>query len=181
MAKVGICIVLHERSGHVILGRERVRGAEHDLAPPALSVRIRIGGLGGHMQACGQTHTLERLLFLKTLSDDVQHRHALVRPLDSELAFVGQFDIFYIVFHLVSLVTDKTSGDGNVPPPPQGYADNSPLSSGSAPTCTDLAWARRCTRPAGRSGSLNCAFSVVSCKRATFSSRCLGKVYTLIG
>ena len=31
------------------------------------------------------------------------------------------------------------------------YADNSPLSSGSAPTCTDLPWARRYRRPADRS------------------------------
>jgi hypothetical protein len=37
----GHVVLGHERRGDVVLGRERVRGAEDDVAPPACSVRIR--------------------------------------------------------------------------------------------------------------------------------------------
>ena len=72
----GDAVVGHERGGHVVLGRERVRGAERRAsAPPAVSVRARFAVSRRDVQAGGEPDARERLLLREALADLAQHRH----------------------------------------------------------------------------------------------------------
>ncbi len=83
-------VLSHQAGGHVILGRERVRGAEHHVGSPGLQGQRQVGRLGGDMQTPRKSHSFERLLFLETLADQPEHWHLLFSPLNSKLALGSQ-------------------------------------------------------------------------------------------
>ena len=62
-------VCVDERRGDVVLGRERVRGAEHDLGAARLERPHEVRGLGRDMEAGGDAVAGERLLALEALAD----------------------------------------------------------------------------------------------------------------
>ncbi len=59
--------VLNQGSGHIVLGAERVGGAEHQVCPACLQCEGQVGGLGGDMQAARDADALEGLLLGEAL------------------------------------------------------------------------------------------------------------------
>ena len=59
----------HQRRRHIVLGGERVAGAEHQVRPAGLERDRQVGGLGGDVQAAGHPEPLQRLLLLEPLAD----------------------------------------------------------------------------------------------------------------
>jgi hypothetical protein len=89
--------LLDERSGGLVLRRERVRGAEHDVGSACLERPREIGRLGRHVQTGRDAVAGERLLALESLADRGQHRHVLVGPGDSSHALLGEPEILDVV------------------------------------------------------------------------------------
>ena len=96
-------VVLDQRCRHVVLGAERVRGAEPDFRAAGLEGLGEVRGLGGHMEAGADPHALEGLLLGEPLLDQPQDRHAGFGPLDLELALGSQLDVFHVVIQVTSL------------------------------------------------------------------------------
>ncbi len=82
----GHAVLGDERSGHVVLRRERVRGAEEDVGAAGLQRAREVRGLRRHVQAGGDAVAVERPLALEALADRGQHRHLPVGPLDARHA-----------------------------------------------------------------------------------------------
>ena len=79
-------VLLDQRRRDVVLGGERVGGAEHHVGAAGLERAHEVGGLGGDVQAGADAHALERLLAREALADGGQHRHLHVGPLDAQHA-----------------------------------------------------------------------------------------------
>jgi hypothetical protein len=100
----------HERGRHVVLGGERVGGAERDLGTTGGERPHEVRGLGRHVQARADTDAVQRLLGLEALPDGGQHRHLAIRPLDAAPALCGQAQIADVVIdglrgHAVSFLS----------------------------------------------------------------------------
>ena len=91
-------VIAHQVRGDVVLGGERVGGAEGDLGAGGPERRHQVGGLGGDVQAGGQPGALERLLLGEAGPDLPQHRHGPLGPLGPSLALVRQADVTDVVF-----------------------------------------------------------------------------------
>ena len=89
--------LLHERGSGIILGRERVRRAQHDVGSAGLEGAHQVRGLRGHVQARGDAVAGERLLGLEALADRGQHRHLPVRPHDAPQPLGCEREILYVV------------------------------------------------------------------------------------
>ena len=74
--------VLDQRGGDIVLGRERVGGAEHGVGAAGLQRQRQVGRLGGDVGAGDDAVALEGLLPGEPLADQRQHRHLARRPVD---------------------------------------------------------------------------------------------------
>ena len=95
----GNVVVADQRGGDVILRRERIRGAEHDVGSAVAQADGEVRGLGRDVQAGRNADALQRLVLDEFFSDDLQHLHRLVRPLDALLAQIGQFDVLNVAIN----------------------------------------------------------------------------------
>ena len=96
----GDAVIAHQRSSHVVLRGQRIGGANHHLGPTVAQGNSEVGGLGGHVQAGGNTNALEWLVLDELLADALQHRHRLVGPFNAALAQISKINIFYIMRNL---------------------------------------------------------------------------------
>ena len=93
----------HQRRRHIILGGERVGGGQHHIRAAQVQGVHQVGGLGGHVQAGGDAHPLQRALLGKALADQAQDGHLPLGPFDAPPAAFGQLDISnIIIFHAIS-------------------------------------------------------------------------------
>ena len=90
-------VLVHERRGDVVLCRERVRRAQHDVGAAGLQRPHEVRGLGRHVQAGRDAVAGERLLALEALADRGEHRHLPVGPLDPALALAREGEILHVV------------------------------------------------------------------------------------
>ena len=90
-------VAVDQGRGHVVLGGERVRGAEHRLGAAGDQGAGQVGGLGRHVQAAGQGDPVERPLLLEALADRSQHGHVPVCPFDPSLPVVREADVGDVV------------------------------------------------------------------------------------
>ncbi len=93
----GDAVLLDERRRGVVLRRERVRGAEHDVGAARLERAHQVRGLGRDVQARGDAVPGERLLGREALADRGQHRHLPVGPHDPAHALGRERQILYVV------------------------------------------------------------------------------------
>ena len=93
----GDVVLVDERRGDVVLRRERVRGAEHDVGAARLERAHQVRGLGRHVQARGDAVAGERLLALEPLADRGQHRHLPVGPHDPPHALGRERQVLHVV------------------------------------------------------------------------------------
>ncbi len=91
-------ILDHQRSGDVVLGAERIAGAQPRVGPAGLEGAHQVGRLGGDVQAGGDADAGQRLFAVEPLADQPQDGHLLLGPLDFALAGVGQAQVFDIMF-----------------------------------------------------------------------------------
>ncbi len=97
--KDGNPIIDHEGGGNVILGRQGVRGAEHDIGPSGLEGFHEVGRLAGHMEAGRHLDALERFRLGKILGNIGQNRHIPSCPFDAAGPHVCQFLVLDIMLH----------------------------------------------------------------------------------
>ena len=90
-------VLLDERRGDVVLGRERVGRAEHDVRAARRQRAGEVRRLGRHVQARGDAVPCERLLALEALADRREHRHLPVGPRDPPHALGGERQILHVV------------------------------------------------------------------------------------
>src|SRR5439155_3788041 len=62
----------------------------------------QVGGLGGDVQAVGDSDAPQRVVLDEFLANDLQDFHRLVRPIDALLALIGQIEILNVAIHLRS-------------------------------------------------------------------------------
>jgi hypothetical protein len=86
--------------GHVVLGGQRVAGAEHQIGATGGQGAGQVGRLRSDVQAGGEAHAGQRALFLETLPDEPEHGHLLLCPGDAQSALEGQRQVFDSVFLL---------------------------------------------------------------------------------
>ena len=89
--------LVDERRGDVVLGRERVRRAEHDVRAARLQRAHQVRRLRRHVQARRDAVAVQRLLRLESLPDRREHRHLPVRPLDPPHALGREREVFHVV------------------------------------------------------------------------------------
>ena len=99
----GDAVLVDERRGDVVLGRQRVGRAEHDVRAAGLERAHQVRRLGRHVQARRDAVAGERLLGLEPLADRGQHRHLPVGPLDPPHAFGGERQVFDVVSLVVAI------------------------------------------------------------------------------
>ena len=92
----GDVVILHQRGGHFILRRKRIRGAQHHIRAAIAQRDGQIGGFAGDVQARGHANALQRLFLDELLADQLQHGHVLIGPFDPALAFFGECDVLYV-------------------------------------------------------------------------------------
>ena len=76
-------LVLDERRGGVVLGRQRIRRAERDRRAGIAQRDREVRGLSGDVEACADAQPLERLLRRDTLADAREDGHLAPGPLDA--------------------------------------------------------------------------------------------------
>jgi hypothetical protein len=82
-------VLVDERRGDVVLRRERIGRAQHDVRAARLQRPHQVGGLGRHVQAGGDAVAAQRLLALEALPDLGEHGHLPVCPFDPALPLGG--------------------------------------------------------------------------------------------
>src|SRR5918993_5305238 len=93
----GDVLVRHERGRHVVLRRERVRGAYDHVRPTGRERPGKVGRLGGDVQAGRDAYPVERALLLEPLADQAQNRHLLLGPLNPVATRIREVDVPYVV------------------------------------------------------------------------------------
>ena len=86
-----------ERGGDVVLGRQRVRGREHDVGATGLERAHQVGGLGRDVEAGADAQALERPLALEALADEAQDGHLALGPFDPPDALGGEAEVGDVV------------------------------------------------------------------------------------
>jgi hypothetical protein len=126
---VGVdAVVLHQRGGRVVLGRQRVGGTQGDLGAAGLQGAHQVGRLGGDVQAGRDLQAREGLLLLEAGPDLTQHRHVAVGPLDAQPTLVGEAEVMDVVRQSSSsnpLMTRVRYRIGGKPPARGGYESSS--------------------------------------------------------
>ena len=92
----GNSMIAHQAGGHVVLRRQWIRGAKHDIGAAVAQADSKISGLGRDVQASRDADAFQGLILNELLADDLQHLHGLIRPLDASLPQVGQFEALNI-------------------------------------------------------------------------------------
>ena len=92
----GDVVLLDEGGGDVVLGRERVRRAEHDVGTSGLEGPHQVRRLARDVQARRDAVAGKRLLALEPIADRGQHRHLPVGPLDPVQAFGRKRHVLHI-------------------------------------------------------------------------------------
>ena len=90
-------VLVDERRGDVVLRRQRVRGAQHDVGAARLQRPHEVRGLGRDVEAGGDAVAVQRLLPLEALADRGEHRHLPVGPLDPPHALLREREVLYVV------------------------------------------------------------------------------------
>jgi hypothetical protein len=85
----GNAVVANEAGGHIVLGRQRIRGAQRHVGAAVFHADREVCGLCRYVQACGNPHALERLVLDEFLADDLQHLHRLIGPVNPLAAHIG--------------------------------------------------------------------------------------------
>ena len=93
-------LIAHQAGGNIVLGRERIRGAQHHVGAAVAQADGQVRGLGRNVQAGRDANALQRLVLDEFFADNLQHLHGLVRPLDALLAQFGQFQALDIAIDL---------------------------------------------------------------------------------
>jgi len=89
--RIGGDAVLHrKRRSHVVLRTERVAGAHHQVGAAVPQRDREVRGLRRDVQATGEAHAPQRLLFGEALADRADHGHLARRPLDAPDALFRQ-------------------------------------------------------------------------------------------
>ena len=89
-------VILHERGGHFVLRRKRIRGAENHVRAAVTQSDGEVGRFAGDVQARRHANALQRLILDELLADQLQNGHVLIGPFDPALALFGKRDIFYV-------------------------------------------------------------------------------------
>ena len=148
--------VLGQRRRRLVLRGERVGGAQRHLGAAGDERAHEVGRLGGDVQARRHRDAVERALVGQALADRAQDGHLGVGPFDARPA------------------RGRERGVGDVRRAHGHRRPRASASSGSGRACTGPRPARRCRRPARRESSVSLTPRLSRCRRATFSSRCLG-------
>jgi len=93
----GNLFVHHQRSGHIILGGQRIRGAKDDIGATGGQGLHQVGRLCGNVQAGGEAQPGERCFAFESLADQPGHRHFLGGPFNTVSPFVGEGQVFHII------------------------------------------------------------------------------------
>ena len=96
-ANVGDPVLGDERGRDVVLGRQRVRGREHDLRAAGLERAHQVGRLGRDVEARPDAQAVERPLALEPLADEAQDGHLALGPLDAADALGGEAEVGDVV------------------------------------------------------------------------------------
>ena len=96
-------VVGHQSGRHIVLGRERIRGAQRHGGPPVTEGEHEVGGLGGDVETGGDRQPFQRLFLEKALPDRLQHRHPAPGPLDAAGTLRGEVGIGDVVVQDASL------------------------------------------------------------------------------
>ena len=88
--------VLHEAGGDVVLGRQRVRGDEHQVGPAGHEGPGQVGRLGRDVQAGRHPQARQRLLGLEPLADRPEHGHVALGPDDPLMAEGRQRQVLHV-------------------------------------------------------------------------------------
>ncbi len=91
--------IFHQAGRDVVLGRQRVGGAEQQIGAAGLEGLRQVGGLGGDVQAGRHPHPGQRLFLLETLADRPQNGHVALGPVDPFPALFSQFEILDVTRH----------------------------------------------------------------------------------
>ncbi len=83
-------VILHQAGRDVVLGRQRVGGAQQEVGAAGLQGLGQVGGLGRDVQTGRHPHPGQRLFLLETLADRPQDRHVALGPLDPFPAVFSQ-------------------------------------------------------------------------------------------
>ena len=90
-------VLLDERRCDIVLRRERIRRAEHDVGAAGLQRASEVRRLGRHVQAGRNAVSGQRLFALEALADRREHGHVAVGPLDPANALLGEPEILDVV------------------------------------------------------------------------------------
>ena len=93
-------VIAHQAGSDVILGGERIRGAEHDIGAAILQADGQVRGFGGDVQASRHADALQGLVLDEFLANDLQDFHGLVGPVDPLLAEIGKVQALDITIQL---------------------------------------------------------------------------------
>ncbi len=75
-------MIAHQAGSNVVLGGERIRGAEHDIGAAIFQTDGQVRGFGGDVQAGRHADPLQRLVLDEFLANDLQDFHGLVGPVN---------------------------------------------------------------------------------------------------
>ena len=92
-------VVLGERRRNVVLGGQRVAGAQNDVGAASLERSHQVGRFGRNVQACRHLLPGQRFFLAEPLADLRQNRHVPIRPLDSPFPLVSQTKVLHVEFH----------------------------------------------------------------------------------
>ncbi len=87
----------HQRGRDVVLRRERVAGAEHDVGAAVLEGDGQVRRLGGDVEAGRQAQARPAASRGEALADQLEDRHLRAGPLHLEQAAIGQADVLNVV------------------------------------------------------------------------------------
>ena len=86
-----------QTGGYVVLRRQRVGRAEHQVGPAGLQRPAEVGGFGGHVQARAHSPALQRLVPGEPLAHLAQDGHVVIRPQNPPLALIRQREVLHVV------------------------------------------------------------------------------------
>ena len=90
-------VFVDERRGNVVLGRERVGGAQHHVGTSRFQRAGKVRRFGRHVQTRGDAVAGKRLLVLEAVANRGEHGHLAVSPLDAAHALGRKRNVFYVM------------------------------------------------------------------------------------
>ena len=106
----GDAVFVHEGRGDVVLGRERVAGAEAQVGAAVAQGDRQVRCFGGDVEAGGHPDALQRLLTLETFADEAEHGHFALGPLDPADTLRGERMICDVVGNGHGYLWARTGG-----------------------------------------------------------------------